>query len=278
MPVEIICSSCNARLRLDERQLGKKIRCSKCKAVFLTSARVEEPLDAEIVEDEPLPAKVVDDVLSAEVVEEPLSAQIVDEPKRRRSERRRPERRLPRCPGCNQELAGHTAACCYLPSKLDDKVKQGEKVLGSFCLTQCKKGWFLYDILHGVDYHCHLLETRLILEARVMSGAGFFLLKALTTAVSLGFGANLDATSHTLSDAKAAAIKVRGQFISIPYEEIARLEPVFFGLVRIVLRNPGRAFDPNSLVFSPRGMQGWRMPIRVRRELIQVANEMIRRS
>src|SRR5438132_9574579 len=44
MPVQLYCPSCKAGLRLDEKLLGKKVQCGKCKNIFL--AAVDPPAPA----------------------------------------------------------------------------------------------------------------------------------------------------------------------------------------------------------------------------------------
>jgi len=45
MPEPSQCPSCNAKVRVPERMLGKKVRCPKCQATFTAGA--EEPAEPE---------------------------------------------------------------------------------------------------------------------------------------------------------------------------------------------------------------------------------------
>jgi predicted Zn finger-like uncharacterized protein len=65
MPIEISCSSCQAKLRVPDALVGKKVRCTKCKTEFTA---VAEELPVEIVEETPEP--VVADEEGLEIVEE----------------------------------------------------------------------------------------------------------------------------------------------------------------------------------------------------------------
>jgi predicted Zn finger-like uncharacterized protein len=45
MPVEIHCSSCAAKLRIPDHLVGKKVRCTKCKAEFLAALPAVQPTE-----------------------------------------------------------------------------------------------------------------------------------------------------------------------------------------------------------------------------------------
>lgn len=48
MPIEIQCQQCNARFRVGEQYVGKRVKCAKCRATILVEEA--EPLAAEAVE------------------------------------------------------------------------------------------------------------------------------------------------------------------------------------------------------------------------------------
>jgi hypothetical protein len=80
------------------------------------------------------------------------------------------------------------------------------------------------------------------------STTGFFLVKALVTAVTFGLGAGgrkmPSVTKRRRSDDRRAAWKtaddVRDQFLSIPYESIERFEKAWPCYVKIVLARPAK--------------------------------------
>src|SRR5260370_36833090 len=88
MPEPSQCPSCNAKVRVPERMLGKKVRCPKCQATFTAGA--EEPAEPEGVVTAPTRA-VRRRAVPVEEPEEEESARDEDEDRPRK--RRRPRRR-----------------------------------------------------------------------------------------------------------------------------------------------------------------------------------------
>src|SRR5260370_4118569 len=88
MPEPSQCPSCNAKVRVPERMLGKKVRCPKCQATFTAGA--EEPAEPEGVVTAPTRAVR----RRAVPVEEPEDEEPArDEDEDRRRKRGRPRRR-----------------------------------------------------------------------------------------------------------------------------------------------------------------------------------------
>jgi hypothetical protein len=71
MPVEVHCSACNAKLRIPDTLMGKKVRCNKCKAEFIAAEEspvevVEESADAiTVVKDEEIVEEVDEEIPKA---------------------------------------------------------------------------------------------------------------------------------------------------------------------------------------------------------------------
>jgi hypothetical protein len=133
---------------------------------------------------------------------------------------------------------------------------------------QGKQNWLglHYEQVAGVCYNCHLTNARLILESDVMSGQGFFALKALTIGLSLAARASgyrhaargIKSMKAPLATGASAANAVRDQSLSVPYDQISHIEKSLPCWLRIVLRDPPASFDTHSLVFAPAPLAGRR--------------------
>jgi predicted Zn finger-like uncharacterized protein len=91
MPEPSQCPSCNAKVRVPEHMLGKKVRCPKCQSTFTAGAEEpEEPAESEGVVTEPTPSRR----RRAVPVEEPDEKESApDEDEDRPRKRRRPRGR-----------------------------------------------------------------------------------------------------------------------------------------------------------------------------------------
>jgi predicted Zn finger-like uncharacterized protein len=66
MPQDINCPACSAKLRVGEDKLGKKVRCPKCKEIFVTEEEAHpielvEAIAQPVFDDEPPPVVEEDD-------------------------------------------------------------------------------------------------------------------------------------------------------------------------------------------------------------------------
>lgn len=154
----------------------------------------------------------------------------------------------------------------YRPGETQEPLAAGEPLRYSFALGQGKKNWvgLHYELVPGVTYHCHLTNSRMILESKVRSAQGFFLQKTLVFGLSVAaraYGirhtsAGADLVQSQLTDGQTIATAVRDQTISIPYDQISHTEKLFPGWMRVTLCNPRSDFDPDSLVFLPSPLSG----------------------